>query len=168
MIQILTIENKTEEKFLRQKTTLFDFTKFSRAQITDLLKNMRRVMHDAHGVGLAANQVGLPYRMFIAQIEGKSYTVFNPTIIKYSNEQDTLEEGCLSVPKTFGIVERSTRIELRGCDRYGKPAKFKVTGLLARVFQHEVDHLDGKLFIDHARDVHRIDDVNQATTTHDI
>lgn len=167
-MDIFTIENKTEEKFLRQKTTLFDFTKFSRAQITDLLKNMRRAMHDAHGIGLAANQVGLPYRMFIAQIEGKSYTVFNPTITKYSNEHDALEEGCLSVPKTFGTMERSTRIELRGYDRYSKSIKFKVRGLLARVFQHEVDHLDGRLFTDHARDVHHIDETNHAATTHNI
>ena len=155
-MEIFTIENKKQEWFLRQKAALFDFAKFSRTEITRLLKDMRETMRRAPGVGLSANQVGLPYRIFVAQVQRKFYAIFNPEIITHSNEREALEEGCLSVPKTYGTVERSLRVDLRGFDRYGKPLRIKAIGLLARVFQHEVDHLDGKLFIDMAKDIHVI------------
>ncbi len=116
-------------------------------------------MRAARGVGLSANQIGLPHRMFVAEIPSqdgilKFYAVFNPTIEKYSKEQDFLEEGCLSVPGTYGEVKRSLEVVLKGLDKNGKVVKMKAWGLLAHVFQHEVDHLDGKLFIDKAREVH--------------
>lgn len=155
-MEIFTINNVEQAKFLRQRTSLFDFAKFSRQEITLLLKDMRETMRRAPGVGLSANQVGLPHRVFVAQVERKLYAVFNPEIVTASKEITTLEEGCLSIPKIYGVVDRSLRVDLRGFDRYGKPLRIKAMGLLARVFQHEVDHLDGKLFIDRAKNIHEI------------
>ena len=121
---------------------------------------MRKMMKRANGIGLSANQIGLPYRMFVGQIpvarggENKSYVVLNPELEKDTKEKASQEEGCLSVIGIYGEVERPARVTLRGLDRYGKPLKIKAWGLLARMFQHEVDHLDGGLFIDKAKDVY--------------
>lgn len=160
-MEILTIDKKENEAFLRKKTIPFDFAKFSKQEILSLIRDMRAAMRAVKGVGLSANQVGKNFRMFIAVVQRKSYAVFNPEIIKPSSTTAELEEGCLSIPKTYGIVARSESLELRGFDRYGKPLRIIASGLLARVFQHEVDHLDGKLFIDKAKDVHRVEDLNQ-------
>jgi peptide deformylase len=158
MDRIWKIENKNEEKFLRQKTHDFDFSKFSRKEIRELLKRMREAMKKANGVGLSANQIGLNYKVFVAQVpdsQGKMnfYAIFNPKIEKDFGEKETLEEGCLSVPESYGPVERSYRLVLSGQDQSGKKLKIKAWGLLARVFQHELDHLNGKLFIDRAKSI---------------
>lgn len=160
---ILTISNKREEKFLRAKTIPFDFASRSRKDIDYLIKTMKQKMKEADGIGLAANQVGISERFFVASVptdkEGyKFYAIFNPHIEKYEEEGIELEEGCLSVPGNFGPVLRSKKVFLKGQDKMGKQIKIKAWGLLARVFQHEVDHLDGKLFIDKARFVEKIED----------
>lgn len=157
-LKIYTTENKTEEKFLRTKTKDFDPTSISAAELRDLLKNMRSLMIKAKGIGLSANQVGLPHRFFIAQLEGhdgkpKFYAVFNPKIKKASKETSKFEEGCLSIPETLGIVERPIEVEIEAQDSKGKKVKMRAWGLLARVFQHEMDHLDGVLFTDKATDI---------------
>ncbi len=159
---IVTITNKKDEKILRRKTEEFDFEKFSRKEIGELLRTMRKAMHAARGIGLSANQLGLPFRVFVAEVPGreggkKFYAVFNPKIEKAVGEKVPFEEGCLSVPLTYGTVERSERITLAGFDKNGRSLKIKAWGLLARVFQHEADHLDGKLFIDKAKSVHRVE-----------
>jgi peptide deformylase len=159
--KIVTIENKESEKFLRKKTVAFDFSKFSKKEIRELIQKMREAMKKANGIGLSANQIGLSYRVFVAQIpdgQGKMkfYAIFNPSIEKFSNEKDVLEEGCLSIPEMYGEVERHSKVTLVGFDQNGKKLKIKAWGLLARVFQHEVDHLDGKLFIDKAKNLHSI------------
>lgn len=156
--EILFITNKSQEKFLRRKTADFDFKKFTRKEISDLVNRMRRIMRAANGIGLSANQIGLDLRMFVAEVpdhEGnaKFYAVFNPKIEKLSDEKTEYEEGCLSVPGAWGDVERPEKIVLGGLDRYGRPAKIKAWGLLARVFQHEMDHLNGKLFIDRTKKI---------------
>jgi len=156
--EILLIKNKKEEQFLRSKTIKFDFSKFTKKEIQETIKKMREIMKRANGVGLSANQVGIPYRFFIAQVpdsQGKQkfYAIFNPEIIKISNDEtETIEEGCLSVPDTYGPVKRNYRVTLIGRDKNGKRIKIKAWGLLARVFQHEVDHLSGGLFIDKAKE----------------
>lgn len=155
-MEILTITNKNHEAFLRKKTIVFDFATMPYVERNALIKEMRVAMKLAPGIGLSANQVGKNFRMFIADVNRKFYAIFNPEIIKPSSEFTEIEEGCLSIPKTYGIVPRSEKLELRGFDRYGKPLRIKAFGLLARVFQHEVDHLDGKLFIDRAKDIHVI------------
>lgn len=171
MMRIFTIENKKDEKFLRKRTTPFDFSRFTRKELDKLVKEMRETMKKADGIGLAANQVGLDMQMFIAQImpvdrhgkprslsapEQKFYAVFNPRITKVSKETEATDEGCLSVPGGyFGDVTRPAKVTLEGFDKNGKKIKIKAWGLLARVFQHEVDHLNGILYIDKARNLRK-------------
>lgn len=155
---ILVVDNRKEEKFLRKKAADFDFKKFSKREVNDLVIRMRRIMKAANGIGLSANQIGLDCRVFVAEVPGaqggtKFYAVFNPKIEKASEEKVPYEEGCLSVPGRWGDVERPARIVISGFDKNGKPAKVKAWGLLARVFQHEIDHLNGKLFVDRTKKV---------------
>ena len=158
---ILITENKKDEKFLRKKTADFNFKKFTKKEVNALIARMKRIMKEANGVGLSANQVGLNFRMFVAEVpsgrqnQNKFYAVFNPKVEKFGAEKIILEEGCLSVPLSYGDVERAEKVALKGQDKNGKNIKIKAWGLLARVFQHEVDHLEGKLFIDKARNIHK-------------
>jgi len=166
MTNIITIQNKKDEKFLKSKTADFDFEKFKKKEISDLLITMRKTMRAAKGVGLSANQIGLNIKLFVAEVpnaqgEMKFYAVFNPRIEKSGGEKLFLEEGCLSVPGKYGAVERFERVVLAGFDRNGKPLKIKAWGLLAHVFQHEVDHLNGILFIGKAKGVHEASTSNR-------
>ncbi len=163
MQKIVTIENKKDEKFLREQTKPFPLEdlkdKKKAKEMQTLVKRMRETMKKANGVGLSANQVGIPYRFFVAQVpdsQGKQkfYAIFNPELSKTSDEKITIEEGCLSVPETYGPVERYYRVQITGYDQKGKKIRIKAWGLLARVFQHEVDHLEGKLFIDRTKRLH--------------
>lgn len=159
MDHILAIDNKKEEKFLREKTKDFDFTSQSRQEISDLIFRMRKAMRAAYGIGLSANQIGLPHKIFVAEVSQenggrKFYAVFNPKIEKLGNEKVAIEEGCLSVPGIYGRVERPERITISGYDKNGKPLKIKAWGLLARIFQHEIDHLNGVLFKDKAQELY--------------
>ena len=161
--EILVVDDKKEQKFLRRKTADFDFKKFTPKEIRELIARMRRIMRAANGIGLSANQIGLDLHMFVAEIPDvenggtKFYAVFNPRIEKKGDGLADAEEGCLSVPGKWGDVERADRIIVSGFDKNGKPVKMKAWGLLARVFQHEIDHLNGKLFIDKARKVHVVE-----------
>ncbi len=152
---VWTIDNKQEMKILRKKMSAFDFSKFSKKDLLELIKKMREAMKKSNGIGLSANQIGLNMHFFIAQAEGKFYAVFNSKISKVSDENLRMEEGCLSVPEVFGEVSRPAKITLEGQDKTGKKIKIKAWGLLARIFQHEMDHLDGKLFIDKAQNLHK-------------
>jgi peptide deformylase len=100
--------------------------------------------------------------VFVAEIPDaqggmKFYAIFNPKIEKMSEEKIPFEEGCLSIPFTYGTIDRSERVTLVGFDKSGKTLKIKAWGLLARVFQHETDHLEGRLFIDKAKNIQKID-----------
>ena len=159
-MKIFTIASKKEEKFLRTKTADFDFDKANKKEIQETIKKMRKIMNFASGIGLSANQIGLNLRLFVAQLpeivnskHRKFYAVFNPKITKPSKKKIVLEEGCLSVPEAYGLVERSDKITLIGNDKNGRKIKIKADGLLARVFQHETDHLNGILFIDRTKDI---------------
>jgi peptide deformylase len=157
---IVTIAQKSGEDFLRTKTIPFDFSQYSKEEISALVLHMKKMMRLAHGIGLSANQIGLPWRVFVAEIQDtngnmKFYSVFNPIVERVSDARVAFEEGCLSVPRKFGPVERPREIIIRCHNKFGKPLKIKAWGMLARVFQHEIDHLDGALFIDkasHTRD----------------
>lgn len=164
--KIVTIGNKADEKFLRKKTDDFNFEKWSRADITKLIATMKHMMREANGIGLSANQIGLGFKVFVARVPDahgsyKFYAIFNPKVEKAGGEKSTQEEGCLSIPGVYGSVSRSERIDIRGFDRNRKPIRIKAWGLLARVFQHEIDHLDGKLFLDRTKLVYSTKIKNQ-------
>lgn len=153
-----TIKEKSEEKFLRRKTAKFDFSKYNKKEIRELTQKMREIMKKASGIGLSANQIGLDLKVFVAQPDKKFYAIFNPEIVKEAGDPILMEEGCLSVPGAYGAVERADKAVLTGWDQNNKKVKIKAWGLLARVFQHEMDHLNGKLFIDRAKTLHKIDE----------
>ena len=159
---IWTINNKEQEKFLRRKASDFDFSKHSKKEIRETIKTMRLEMAKALGIGLSANQIGLDMRLFVAKNNGKQYAIFNPVITKFSEEKIIMEEGCLSVPEMYGQVERPERITLEGQDYTGKKIKIKALGILARIFQHETDHLNGILFIDKAKNLQKYEPKNTA------
>lgn len=125
-------------------------------EVQDLIQDMKETMKKAEGVGLAATQIGVNRRLFVMEIEGKSYVLANPEIKKISEEKVLSEEGCLSVPDTWGLVKRAKKIIVKGIDENGKSVKVYGSGLLARVIQHELDHLNGILFIDKAEKLFKI------------
>src|SRR5215217_2784809 len=116
-----------------------------------LIDDMIETMREAPGVGLAAPQVGVPLRVIVVEYEDELYSVVNPEIVK-SSGQVTDEEGCLSAPNWQAPVTRATTVLVKGRDRNGKEVRIKAEGWLARIFQHEVDHLDGILFLDKVHD----------------
>jgi peptide deformylase len=123
-----------------------------------LIEDMVETMRQAPGVGLAAPQIAISTRLIVVEYGDdenedapkKLYVMANPEIVQASPELVNGVEGCLSVPSLIGDVERNQRILLKGMNRHGKPVKLKAEGWLARIFQHEIDHLDGVLFPDRA------------------
>jgi peptide deformylase len=114
-----------------------------------LIEDMVATLRRQNGLGLAANQVGALQKVFVYDDGTGLGILINPKIVNASGEQIGVE-GCLSVPGLQGEVKRANFIEIRGTDLNGKPVKIKAEGLLARIFQHELDHLNGTLFIDRA------------------
>lgn len=112
-----------------------------------LMDDMVETMLDAPGVGLAATQVGVSLRVIVMKVDNQLFTLANPEIVRSSGEQIGYE-GCLSVPGYIGEVARAERVTMRALNRSGKEVRIKGEGLLARAMQHEIDHLDGVLFID--------------------
>jgi len=122
-------------------------------RILTLLDDMADTMRAADGVGLAAPQVGVLRRVVVIEIpDGELIELINPKIIAYSGEQED-SEGCLSVPGKSGIVKRPMHVTVRALNRRGETFDITGSGLLARAFCHELDHLDGKLYIDIAKDI---------------
>lgn len=117
-------------------------------RIRQLVARMKEVAKLAHGIGLAAPQVGVSSRVIIASIgESRMTTLINPRILR-ADGAVWGEEGCLSIPGLYGDVERANVVEVEAMDIEGKPVKYLLEGMAARVVQHEIDHLDGVLFID--------------------
>ena len=113
-----------------------------------LAADMLDTMRDAPGVGLAGPQVGVLERIFVWEVGEEHGVVINPEIVDRSPETETAEEGCLSLPGIYYPVERAARVRVEGSDLAGDPVVLDAEGLLARVCQHEIDHLDGVLFVD--------------------
>jgi len=109
---------------------------------------MLTTMRDKDGVGLAANQVGRLRRVIVASVEDDDYVVVNPVLTKVSATTERLPEGCLSIPGIQVEVERPTSVTVSGMDASGEPLQIEASDMLARVLQHEVDHLDGVLILD--------------------
>lgn len=114
-----------------------------------LIADMIETMHAAAGVGLAAPQVRVPERLFVYDLGEGPGAIINPEIIRQEGEV-VGTEGCLSIPRLQGDVVRAEKILVRGLDQHGRKVRMEVAEWLARVFQHEIDHLDGVLFIDRA------------------
>ncbi len=137
--------------------------------LQNLIDDMVETMRDAPGVGLAAPQVNVPLRAIVVEYSEdedappKLYTLVNPEITRHSRETEVGVEGCLSIPGLLGDVERYTRITVRGQSRRGQPMKLKLEGWIARIFQHEIDHLNGVLFTDKALSVYKADAVPEGT-----
>lgn len=113
-----------------------------------LTQDMLATMRDYEGVGLAANQVGRLKRVFVAAIEDEEYVIVNPVLTDWSETTESVPEGCLSIPGILVDVERPTGVTVSGLDVSGRPLQIRASDLLARVLQHEVDHLDGVLILD--------------------
>jgi peptide deformylase len=138
---------KIPNPVLRQKAG--DVTKIGKKQI-QLVDDMIRMMRKANGVGLAAPQIGILQRIIVVAPEGMRPTaMINPVIVKAEGEQIG-QEGCLSIPGLYGDVKRAQYVEVEAYDRKGNAVTFEMEGMPARVVQHEIDHLDGILFIDKA------------------
>ena len=135
-------------------------TKFD-TELQTLVDNMFETLRAAPGVGLAAPQIGESLRLVVVEYtededenaKPKKYVLVNPEIIKRSEEMVTDVEGCLSLPGLAGRVERHQAVTVKAKNRFGKPLKIEAQDWLARIFQHEIDHLDGVLYIDRAEEV---------------
>lgn len=131
-----------------------------------LIEDMFVIMREAPGVGLAAPQIGVSQRVVVveyadAEVENakpKAYVLVNPEIVSHSDDTTSDLEGCLSVPGFVGMVERWNEVTVKAQNRFGKNIKIKADGWLARIFQHEMDHLDGVLYIDKATEVYEPSD----------
>ncbi|OGD29734.1 peptide deformylase [Candidatus Azambacteria bacterium RIFCSPHIGHO2_01_FULL_44_55] len=131
-------------------------------EIKKLVEDMIATMKDAKGLGLAAPQVGKSLRLFTADVEDKVYVFINPEIKDLSKDKSSFEEGCLSVQKIWGSVIRPKKLTIKALDENGKPVKIRAKGLLARVIQHEVDHVNGALFIDKAEELFTAENAENA------
>lgn len=118
--------------------------------IQKLVDDLLETMHHASGVGLAAPQVGVPLRVAVIQLseEDEPLVLVNPQVVKRSGERE-VEEGCLSIPGYRGEIKRSVSITVKGRDRKGREVRVKATDLLAQALEHEIDHLNGVLYVDH-------------------
>jgi peptide deformylase len=135
-------------------------------ELQKLIDDMVDTMRDEPGVGLAAPQVDVSLRLIVVEYGDekdeekppKLYVMTNPEIVRQSDEVEMGVEGCLSIPGYAGEVERALEVTVKGQNRRGKPMKIKAKGWLARIFQHEVDHLNGVLFIDRSEKVWKIEE----------
>lgn len=134
-----------EEPILREKTR-----KVSRfdASLHRLLDDMLETMRDAPGIGLAANQVGVPLQVAVIELDGKVTELVNPQIVRSSGEVVDWE-GCLSIPGFVAEVKRAAKVTVKAKDRHGKEFRVRGEELMARALQHEIDHLNGVLYVDY-------------------
>lgn len=153
-MSVLDIVTIPEPVLRRKARKVSDFG----PELQTLMDDMITTMREAPGVGLAAPQVNVPLRVVVVEYKededeeapAKLYSVINPEITRISTETEMGVEGCLSVPDFIGEVVRPLQVTIKGQSRRGQPLRIKAEGWLARIFQHEIDHLDGILFTDRA------------------
>jgi len=142
---------------LRRKAKQVPIKKISEPEFVNLITNMKETLEATpNGIGLAASQINAPWRIFIVKIPEYTGTFINPEILDTGKRTTILEEGCLSIPNTYGQVTRPKTIKIKTFNEQGLSFKLRAKGLLARVIQHEIDHLNGKLFIDKADHIRKI------------
>lgn len=126
---------------------------FDQNKLASIVTDLEETMEKHEGIGLAAPQTALALRIFVVKTKDGVLTWINPEIVSRSLVKESGEEGCLSIPKVFGLVKRPKRITVRAQSMDRKTVLFEATGLYARVIQHEIDHLNGILFIDRAKQI---------------
>jgi peptide deformylase len=137
------------------------------SSIQRLIDDMIKTMQEVNGVGLAAPQVGVPLRVIVIQMPGgQPMTIINPEVVEHSGEQE-VTEGCLSVPGYFGEIKRSAQVVVKGRDRQRKRIKVRASGLMAEALEHEIDHLNGVLYIDHVESQDKLHQVERRTMLED-
>ena len=149
-MKIITFPNK----ILKEKT---DEVKEINKEVKELVETMKKIMKENKGVGLAANQIGKNLAIFVAEDKNKILTFINPKIVKFIGKEEIVEEGCLSLPKIWGYLKRYPEVIIEYQNLFGKKKKMRAKGLLAQIIQHEIDHLNGELFIDKAIEVFKIE-----------
>ncbi|MBN1367398.1 MAG: peptide deformylase [Dehalococcoidales bacterium] len=155
---ILRVCEFPKDRILKQKAK-----RISRidSSVQNLIDDMIDTMPHSHGVGLAAPQVGVSLRVIVVQMPEESpIAIINPEIVKCSGEQE-VTEGCLSVPGYYGEIKRSAKVTLKGKDRLGKEIRIKATGLMAEALEHEIDHLNGVLYIDHVENSEKLHQIQK-------
>lgn len=143
-----------DDRYLLESCEEFDF-KDPPFDPVQFAQNLVKFMHENNGLGIAANQVGVPYRIFAMRGVPENFVCFNPKIVQESQQTVTLEEGCLSYPGLIVKIKRPEFIRVRFTAPNGETMTKQFIGMTARVFQHEYDHLDGIRFYDRANKFHR-------------
>ena len=154
---VLNILKEGEETLRKKCRPVEEIT----PRLLQLLDDMHDTLEVAQGVGLAAPQVGVLRRIVIVEIGDKKYEMINHEIIETKGKQEEIE-ACLSVPEKYGLVKRPTFVKVRATDRNGNVYEVGGEGLMARCFCHELDHLDGTLYIDRAIEMYDADDIEDA------
>lgn len=142
---------------LRKKAALVRPEDIPTPAFQEFLEDMTMTMFEADGVGLAAVQVAVAKQVTVISTKDGPLALINPVVTRMVKKTERGEEGCLSVPGVWGLVDRSVELDVEALDRDGKPLKFTAKGFFARVIQHETDHLNGILFVDRAIEVHDAD-----------
>ena len=148
--------SKIPHKILKNKTEDVSIDNVKKGLYNQLVSEMKVAMKDNNGIGLAANQVGKNLSIFVidsalAEKQKVPDLYFNPEITERSGDKDDMEEGCLSIPEYYTQITRSKKIKIKALDETGKKIKIKARGLLARVLQHETDHLNGLTIKDRSK-----------------
>lgn len=148
---------------LRMRTQELTIEQLQSEPIQRLIDDMVATMRDAPGVGLAANQVYLPLRLAVVEVQAGDdqdsrervplTVLVNPRIARLSDATESVWEGCLSIPDLRGVVPRATEVDVEALDRAGNPVTIHASGFFARVLQHEIDHLDGYIYLDRMPDL---------------
>lgn len=147
-LPIITLPNPV----LRKKAQPVDPARITQSSFQRFVDDMIKTMYEANGVGLAAPQVGISDQIFVMTMDGKAHIFINPVISHMSKTKEE-HEGCLSIPGVWGNVQRAIELDVSALDRNGKAVSITAKGYMAHVIQHEVDHLNGMLFIDRAHHV---------------
>ncbi len=140
---------------LRVVSEVVDLARITTPEMTLLIQELKETMGKENGVGIAAPQIGVHDRVIIVETDGVPTAYINPVITERSFRMVDSEEGCLSVPGCWGVVKRHRSVSVKAFAESGEPVSLKAQGLLSIIFQHEIDHLDGILFIDRAEKIRK-------------
>ncbi len=141
------------EPILLKRARKVKIAELKSKEIQQLILDMGRTMKEKDGIGLAAPQVGQSLRLIVINTEAGNLVLVNPKFLYKSLKKEIGEEGCLSLPGIFGLIKRSVKVRVSGLDKNGKKVRFTASGFFARVLQHEVDHINGKVIISRLKKV---------------